>query len=93
MALGRMFFGESMYSACRDASKVVLVRLCDVLDAWGPLLLVLQLPLLFQLPHDRPDRRVAGRIGQVLLHLGRGGGLEAVEDVHDLPLAAGQVLG
>ncbi len=35
VALGRMFFGESMYSACRDASKVVLVRLCDVLDAWG----------------------------------------------------------
>lgn len=35
VAVGRMFFGESMYSARRDASKVVLARLCAVLSAWG----------------------------------------------------------
>lgn len=34
VALGRMFFGESMYSARTDASKVVLARLCAVLHAW-----------------------------------------------------------
>ncbi|MET0987514.1 MAG: leucyl/phenylalanyl-tRNA--protein transferase [Steroidobacteraceae bacterium] len=29
VALGRMFFGESMFSTERDASKVALKRLCD----------------------------------------------------------------
>lgn len=35
VAMGRMFFGESMYSAVTDASKVVMARLCAVLDHWG----------------------------------------------------------
>lgn len=35
VALGRMFFGESMFSARSEASKVVLARLCAVLDHWG----------------------------------------------------------
>lgn len=35
VALGRMFFGESMYSAADNASKVVMARLCAVLDDWG----------------------------------------------------------
>lgn len=34
LAFGRMFFGESMYSSARDASKVVLVTLCRVLKQW-----------------------------------------------------------
>lgn len=34
LAFGRMFFGESMYSAARDASKVALVSLCRVLHRW-----------------------------------------------------------
>lgn len=43
-ALGRVFFGESMFSAEPDASKVALVALCRVLDAWGFPLLDCQLP-------------------------------------------------
>ena len=35
VALGRMFFGESMFSRASDASKVALVRLARQLDAWG----------------------------------------------------------
>ena len=35
VALGRMFFGESMFSRVSNASKVALVALCQVLDAWG----------------------------------------------------------
>src|SRR5688500_424067 len=31
VALGRMFFGESMFSTERDASKVALKRLCEEL--------------------------------------------------------------
>ena len=35
VALGRAFFGESMFSIERDASKVALKRLCDELIARG----------------------------------------------------------
>lgn len=35
VALGRAFFGESMFSRERDASKVALVTLCRQLDVWG----------------------------------------------------------
>ncbi len=35
VSLGRMFFGESMFSRTSDASKVALVRLAQTLDDWG----------------------------------------------------------
>ncbi|MBI3050054.1 MAG: leucyl/phenylalanyl-tRNA--protein transferase [Acidobacteria bacterium] len=35
VALGRMFFGESMFSRERDASKVALVFLARQLERWG----------------------------------------------------------
>ena len=35
VALGRVFFGESMFSRARDASKVALVSLCRLLARWG----------------------------------------------------------
>ncbi|GAB3682893.1 leucyl/phenylalanyl-tRNA--protein transferase [Salinisphaera aquimarina] len=35
IALGRMFFGESMFSTERDASKIALVWLARQLQAWG----------------------------------------------------------
>jgi leucyl/phenylalanyl-tRNA--protein transferase len=35
VALGRVLFGESMFSRKADASKVVLVTLCRVLAYWG----------------------------------------------------------
>lgn len=35
MAIGRIFFGESMFSRTSDASKVALVNLCTHLHAWG----------------------------------------------------------
>jgi len=35
MALGRVFFGESMFSRVSDASKVALVYLTDKLIEWG----------------------------------------------------------
>lgn len=39
VAIGRVFFGESMFSRRRDASKVALARLVRQLGAWGfPLL-------------------------------------------------------
>lgn len=34
VALGRVFFGESMFSRVDDASKVALVHLCERLSAW-----------------------------------------------------------
>lgn len=35
VAVGRMFFGESMFSARSNGSKVALLGLCRMLDAWG----------------------------------------------------------
>lgn len=35
VAIGRMFYGESMFSRMPDASKVALVRLCRQLQRWG----------------------------------------------------------
>lgn len=35
VAIGRMFYGESMFSREPDASKVALVRLARQLQAWG----------------------------------------------------------
>ena len=35
VAIGQVFFGESMFSRARDASKVVMVTLCRWLCAWG----------------------------------------------------------
>lgn len=35
VAIGRMFFGESMFSAAANASKVALIALCRVLHDWG----------------------------------------------------------
>jgi len=35
VALGRVFFGESMFSRASDASKVALVHLVRCLSAWG----------------------------------------------------------
>ena len=35
MAIGRMFFGESMFSRAADASKIALTYLCEVLNKHG----------------------------------------------------------
>ena len=35
VGIGQVFFGESMYSKKRDASKIALVFLCDRLFHWG----------------------------------------------------------
>jgi leucyl/phenylalanyl-tRNA--protein transferase len=39
VAIGRMFYGESMFSGATNGSKVALLALCRAMDAWGwPLL-------------------------------------------------------
>ncbi len=43
VALGRAFFGESMFSRQSDASKVALVHLCHKLGEWGYRLIDCQL--------------------------------------------------
>jgi leucyl/phenylalanyl-tRNA--protein transferase len=35
VAIGRMFYGESMFSRVPDASKIALVSLCRQLQRWG----------------------------------------------------------
>lgn len=43
LALGRVFFGESMYSKTTDASKIALVALCRQLQQWNFTLLDCQI--------------------------------------------------
>jgi leucyl/phenylalanyl-tRNA--protein transferase len=43
LAIGRVFFGESMFSAARDASKLALAGLCSRLEQWGYALLDCQI--------------------------------------------------
>lgn len=43
IALGRVFFAESMFSKTKDASKVALVALCQQLNKWGFTLLDCQI--------------------------------------------------
>lgn len=35
MAIGKMFYGESMFSQMTDSSKIALVALCMQLNSWG----------------------------------------------------------
>ncbi len=35
IAIGHIFFGESMFSTVRDSSKIALVMLCQQLERWG----------------------------------------------------------
>ena len=35
VAIGRMFFGESMFSRRTDASKIAIARLAEQLDRWA----------------------------------------------------------
>ena len=44
VSLGRMFFGESMFSRVPDASKVALAHLARQLDSWGFTLIDCQIP-------------------------------------------------
>lgn len=39
VAIGKMFFGESMFAKQTDASKIALVALCQQLQAWGFLMI------------------------------------------------------
>jgi leucyl/phenylalanyl-tRNA--protein transferase len=44
LALGKVFFGESMFSRETDASKIALIALCRQLEAWQFALLDCQMP-------------------------------------------------
>lgn len=66
IALGRMFYGESMFSRMSDASKIALAALVHRLDAWGFGLIDCQMhtPLLAsfgarEIPRSEFTRRVA----------------------------------
>jgi leucyl/phenylalanyl-tRNA--protein transferase len=67
VALGRVFFGESMFSVARDASKVAMSRLVEELTARGYELLDCQIPsahLSSLGVHTIPRRRFVGLLQQ-----------------------------
>jgi leucyl/phenylalanyl-tRNA--protein transferase len=59
LAIGSMFFGESMFSRQTDASKMALVALCRQLTAWGYGLLDCQVgnPHLFRMGAEELSRK------------------------------------
>ena len=59
VALGKVFFGESMFSEVSDASKVAFVYLAKQLQAWGYSMIDCQLPSqhLFSLGAQLIDRQ------------------------------------
>src|SRR6185437_10524922 len=69
----------------------VVARHCWEIDVTGPVLFVLDVSLLFQNTQERANGRIAGRFGQVRLHLGGGCPPLLIEDVENLPLAAAQI--
>jgi len=58
LALGSMFFAESMFSLSTDASKIALIALCRQLRAWGFAMLDCQVgnPHLFRMGACQLDR-------------------------------------
>lgn len=58
VSIGRMFFGESMFSNVTDASKVALATLCQQLTTWGygPMDCQVENPHLLSLGAEEIDR-------------------------------------
>lgn len=72
IALGRTFFGESMFSAERDASKIALAWLARQLNAWG-----------FPIIDGQVGSDHLYRMGAV--DISRSDFLDAVQGAHDQP--------
>ncbi|MDP6377285.1 MAG: leucyl/phenylalanyl-tRNA--protein transferase [Pseudomonadales bacterium] len=83
VSLGRMFFGESMFSRERDASKIAFVQLCRQLEAWEFNLIDCQLTNdhlvrlgAWEMPRNRfleelaANRRLPSRVGSWDSHEG-----------------------
>ncbi len=71
IAVGSVFFGESMFSHRRDASKVAFVHLCRWLDEWGYRLIDCQIhtPHLERLgAHPMPRAEFETRLAQWINH-------------------------
>ena len=59
LAIGRCFFGESMFSKQSNASKVAFVKLCEQLQEWGYAIIDCQVenPHLLSLGAQSIDRK------------------------------------
>ena len=68
VAVGRMFFGESMFSRLSNGSKVALIALCRGLGEWGFPLVDAQVssPHLVSMgAHEMPRQRFAAAVGRL----------------------------
>lgn len=72
VALGSVFFGESMFTRRSDASKLAFVELCRLLDAWGYGLIDCQIHNAHlarlgahTVPRDEFERRLSALIDRV----------------------------
>jgi len=86
VALGRMFCGESMFSASTNGSKVALLALCRALETWGSPLLDAQVASdhLFTLgAREMPRREFCAQVAALAAQPGRVGPW-----TRDFPVAA-----
>jgi leucyl/phenylalanyl-tRNA--protein transferase len=76
MAIGRAFFGESMFSRAADASKIALVHLARQLERWqfGPIDCQMHTPHLASLGARDIDRASFSRQLEQLVHYPQTGG-------------------
>jgi len=92
VAIGRMFFGESMFSARSGGSKAALAGLCRQLNGWGYPLLDAQVenPHLLSLgARLMPREPFLARVGELVAQPGRTGSWTADFGVVEAPELAG----
>lgn len=83
IAMGKAFFGESMFSRVSDASKVALVALEELLRGWGYTFIDCQLssPHILSLgAREIPRRRFLQELAAALRHPDRIGNWERMKD-------------
>ena len=81
------------YAAYRDLATASVARHGGLVHVARPVLEVADDPLLLERAEERAHRRVARRVGDPLEHVGHCRPAAAVEEVHDLPLAAAEAVG
>jgi leucyl/phenylalanyl-tRNA---protein transferase len=69
VSIGRMFFGESMFTRRADASKIGMARLCAQLERWGHPFIDCQLEtehLVSLGAESMPRRRFVGEVDRLV---------------------------
>src|SRR5207249_9327355 len=88
-------FGGAVEESLKDVTQRgplgVVARDSGPVDVARAVLFVPDVPLVLENPQHRANGRVARRVRERLLHVGRRGAPVLIQNVEDLPLAAAQI--